>query len=281
MVCEAWAAAGLRHPARAVFVFYALQARALRRRLADLLRADSPALGGPADRLVGAAPHRLPEGHRVEHALRGARPRLRQRPAHGPLPPAHRRLPLLPPPRHHQAPALPWRLPVLGAPTRGAARRRALPRLSWRPRVRASSPPRSSPSTSLPLVCSSPLLGVLDKTLFLAARSEHYWVTLVCFVASPRLDRRRAGGAARPVVLGRRLQAQPPLPDGGLRDDQQRPAHPLLPVAAPRMYRDFPRDLRPSRSPPCPRPRRHRAGDRRPARLPADPAGTPPWWRSC
>lgn len=29
-----------------------------------------------------------------------------------------------------------------------------------------------------------PLLGVLDKTLFLAARAEHYWVTIVCFVAT-------------------------------------------------------------------------------------------------
>lgn len=27
-----------------------------------------------------------------------------------------------------------------------------------------------------------PMLGVLDKTLFLAARSEHYWVTVLCFL---------------------------------------------------------------------------------------------------
>ena len=29
-----------------------------------------------------------------------------------------------------------------------------------------------------------PLLGVVDKTLFLAARSEHYWVALVCLAAA-------------------------------------------------------------------------------------------------
>lgn len=34
----------------------------------------------------------------------------------------------------------------------------------------------------LPLVILVPVLGIFDKTLFLAARSEHYWVTIVCFV---------------------------------------------------------------------------------------------------
>ncbi len=37
----------------------------------------------------------------------------------------------------------------------------------------------------LPLMVLVPLLGVLDKTIFLAARAEHYWVTIVCFVISP------------------------------------------------------------------------------------------------
>ncbi len=40
----------------------------------------------------------------------------------------------------------------------------------------------------LPLVVLVPLLGVLDKTLFLAARAEHYWVTITCFAfATPWL----------------------------------------------------------------------------------------------
>lgn len=38
-----------------------------------------------------------------------------------------------------------------------------------------------SPANTLALVALVPLCGVLDKTLFLAARAEHYWVTLVCF----------------------------------------------------------------------------------------------------
>ena len=33
-----------------------------------------------------------------------------------------------------------------------------------------------------PLVVLVPLLGISDKTIFLAARAEHYWVTLMCFV---------------------------------------------------------------------------------------------------
>lgn len=33
----------------------------------------------------------------------------------------------------------------------------------------------------LPIVVLVPLLGVLDKTVFLAARAEHYWVTVGCF----------------------------------------------------------------------------------------------------
>jgi Transmembrane protein of unknown function (DUF3556) len=33
----------------------------------------------------------------------------------------------------------------------------------------------------LPLVVLLPVLGVRDKTIFLAARAEHYWVTIVCF----------------------------------------------------------------------------------------------------
>ncbi len=33
----------------------------------------------------------------------------------------------------------------------------------------------------LPVAILVPLLGVTDKTLFLAARAEHYWVTVVCF----------------------------------------------------------------------------------------------------
>ena len=53
-----------------------------------------------------------------------------------------------------------------------------------RPRDRAarrSSLRVRSRSTSSPLAVLVPLAGIADKTLFLAARAEHYWVTIVCF----------------------------------------------------------------------------------------------------
>ncbi|PJZ70440.1 hypothetical protein CH373_05035 [Leptospira perolatii] len=37
----------------------------------------------------------------------------------------------------------------------------------------------------LPIVVLLPLLGLLDKTVFLAARGEHYWVTIVVFAFAP------------------------------------------------------------------------------------------------
>lgn len=45
--------------------------------------------------------------------------------------------------------------------------------------------PSPGPAQWWPLVALVPALGVLDKTLFLAARGEHYWVTIVCFAAAP------------------------------------------------------------------------------------------------
>jgi hypothetical protein len=48
--------------------------------------------------------------------------------------------------------------------------------------VRALVAPVPGASELAPLVALVPVLGVLDKTLFLAARGEHYWVTIVCFV---------------------------------------------------------------------------------------------------
>ncbi len=37
----------------------------------------------------------------------------------------------------------------------------------------------------LPIVALLPLLGVMDRTLFLAARGEHYWTTAMCFLFAP------------------------------------------------------------------------------------------------
>jgi hypothetical protein len=51
--------------------------------------------------------------------------------------------------------------------------------------VRALLAPALGLSELLPLVVLVPVLGVLDRTLFLAARGEHYWVTLVVFAFCP------------------------------------------------------------------------------------------------
>jgi hypothetical protein len=50
--------------------------------------------------------------------------------------------------------------------------------------LRALLAPEVTPALMLPSAILIPLLGVLDKTLFLAARSEHYWVALICLVAA-------------------------------------------------------------------------------------------------
>lgn len=48
--------------------------------------------------------------------------------------------------------------------------------------VRALVAPTITFHDVLPIVVLLPILGVLDKTLYLAARSEHYWIALVCFL---------------------------------------------------------------------------------------------------
>jgi len=50
--------------------------------------------------------------------------------------------------------------------------------------VRALLAPDVTPVLMWPSVVLIPLLGVTDKTLFLAARAEHYWVALVCLTVA-------------------------------------------------------------------------------------------------
>jgi hypothetical protein len=50
--------------------------------------------------------------------------------------------------------------------------------------LRALVAPEVTPALMWPIVVLIPLLGVLDKTLFLAARAEHYWVALVCLAVA-------------------------------------------------------------------------------------------------
>jgi hypothetical protein len=50
--------------------------------------------------------------------------------------------------------------------------------------LRALLAPEITPDLLLPALLLIPVLGVLDKTLFLAARAEHYWVSLACLVVA-------------------------------------------------------------------------------------------------
>jgi hypothetical protein len=51
--------------------------------------------------------------------------------------------------------------------------------------VRALVSPAMGLNELWPVLVLVPVLGVLDKTLFLAARAEHFWVTLMCFAFCP------------------------------------------------------------------------------------------------
>lgn len=42
--------------------------------------------------------------------------------------------------------------------------------------------PRIEPVHLAPIAVLVPLIGIADKTIFLALRSEHYWVTVICFL---------------------------------------------------------------------------------------------------
>ena len=50
--------------------------------------------------------------------------------------------------------------------------------------LRALLAPAVTPELLLPIAVLLPILGVADKTIFLCARAEHYWVALVCLVAA-------------------------------------------------------------------------------------------------
>jgi hypothetical protein len=54
--------------------------------------------------------------------------------------------------------------------------------------VRALVAPEITSALLWPIVVLIPLLGLSDRTIFLAARSEHYWVALVCLAAASEGD---------------------------------------------------------------------------------------------
>jgi hypothetical protein len=112
--------------------------------------------------------------------------------------------------------------------------------------LRALCAPAPGAEHFLALVVLLPVLGVADKTIFLAARSEHYWVTMVCFAfSSPWIAGAKAvqlalwfwAGFSKinhhfPTVVCVMTSNSPLL---------------RLPWLRRRMYRNYPGDLRPSR----------------------------------
>ncbi|MCA9624782.1 MAG: DUF3556 domain-containing protein, partial [Myxococcales bacterium] len=112
--------------------------------------------------------------------------------------------------------------------------------------VWALTRPRLDPSHFYPIAVLVPLLGVLDKTLFLAARAEHYWVTVMCFALLPSWI---AGAKAVQLALWfwagvSKLNHHFPTVVGVMTSNG-----PFTRIAALRkaMYRAYPDDLRPSR----------------------------------
>jgi hypothetical protein len=111
--------------------------------------------------------------------------------------------------------------------------------------VRALVAPAPGQSELVPIVVLIPLLGVLDKTIFLILRSEHLWTMLVCAVLADNIVPGAKAvqlalwfwaGVSKlnhhfPSVVGVMISNHPLFRWRGIRT---------------RMYRDFPRDLRPS-----------------------------------
>ena len=135
-------------------------------------------------------------------------------------------------------------LPVLGGRTRSA-----LDVLLYLALLAASVRALVAPAPGfehfLPLVVLVPLLGVADKTIFLAARGEHYWVTVVCFAFAGDWI---AGAKAVQLALWfwagfSKLSAHFPTVICVMTSNGPFTRFPWL---RRRMYRDYPKDLRPS-----------------------------------
>lgn len=112
--------------------------------------------------------------------------------------------------------------------------------------VRALISPAPAFAEFLPIIVLVPFLGLLDKTIFLAARSEHYWTTIVCFAFANQWI---AGAKAIQIALWfwagfSKLNAHFPTVVAVMTSNG--------PLTRPsfirrRMYRNYPDDLRPSR----------------------------------
>jgi hypothetical protein len=141
-------------------------------------------------------------------------------------------------------PAFP-RLPVLGGTRRtwlDVALYLALLALV----LRALIAPEPGASHLVPIAVIVPVLGLADRTIFLALRAEHYWTTIVCFAAAGNWI---AGAKAVQIALWfwagfSKLNHHFPTVVCVMTSNS-----PVLRLAwlRRRMYRSFPDDLRPSR----------------------------------
>jgi hypothetical protein len=136
-----------------------------------------------------------------------------------------------------------------GLPLVGGDRRTIVDALAYLALVlslgRALLAPEPGFELLLPIVVLVPVLGVLDKTIFLAARAEHYWVTTVCFAFSPSWV---AGAMVVQLALWfwagvSKLNHHFPSVVGVMTSNGPLTRLPFLRKA---MYRRYPEDLRPS-----------------------------------
>ena len=136
-------------------------------------------------------------------------------------------------------------VPLVGSKTRGAVDVLLYAGL-LAAAVRALVAPAPGFAHFLPLVAVLPVIGVLDKTVFLAARSEHFWVTIVCFAFAPQWI---AGAKAVQLALWfwagfSKLNHHFPTVVCVMTSNGPFTRFPWLRRL---MYRDYPHDLRPSR----------------------------------
>jgi len=144
------------------------------------------------------------------------------------------------------------KLPLLkGVPLIGARTRNLLDVLAYAALIGAALWALIAPGTEpfLALAILLPVCGLLDKTLFLAARGEHYWVTIVVFAAASGEPEWIAGAMVVQLALW--------FFAGVSKLNHHFPAvvcvmtsnGPLTPFGWVRraMYRDYPEDMRPSR----------------------------------
>ena len=112
--------------------------------------------------------------------------------------------------------------------------------------VRALLAPAPGLEHFLPIALLVPLLGITDRTIFLAARAEHYWVMVMCFAFAGNWI---AGAKAVQLALWfwagfSKLNHHFPTVVCVMTSNGP---FTRIPWLRRRMYRDYPRDLRPSR----------------------------------